>query len=96
MGLGLGVALEGEDPRVVEAIEHVRKTCDRHGVAPGIHCSGAEAVNARLREGFRYCAMSSELKYMVAGLSAGLASLNWSPAGAAQAATGGQDAVVRY
>ncbi len=96
MGLGLGVALEGEDPRVVEAIEHVRKTCDRHGVAPGIHCSGAEAVNARLREGFRYCAMSSELKYMVAGLTAGLASLDWSPAGAARAATGSQDAIVRY
>ncbi len=96
MGLGLGVALEGEDPRVVEAIEHVRKTCDRHGVAPGIHCSGAAAVNARLREGFRYCAMSSELKYMVAGLTAGLASLDWSHAGAAQAAVGGQDAVVRY
>ncbi|HWK79758.1 MAG TPA: aldolase/citrate lyase family protein, partial [Thermomicrobiales bacterium] len=44
MGLGLGVSLESDDPRLVEAIMHIRDTCKKHGVATGIHTSGAEAV----------------------------------------------------
>ena len=40
MGLGLGVPLESEDPRLVEAITEIRNACLRNGVAPGIHTSG--------------------------------------------------------
>ncbi|HUZ00160.1 MAG TPA: aldolase/citrate lyase family protein, partial [Thermomicrobiaceae bacterium] len=59
MGLGLGVPLEFDHPRVVEAIAHVRESARRHGVAPGIHCSSAAAVNQRIAEGFQFCAMAS-------------------------------------
>lgn len=77
MGMGLGVPLESDDPRLVEAIGHVRETCLRHGVAPGVHCSDAAGVNQRLGEGFRFCAMASELRYLLGGLKADLAALDW-------------------
>jgi 4-hydroxy-2-oxoheptanedioate aldolase len=97
MGIGLGVPLESDHPRLVEAIAHVQKTAKSVGVAPGIHTSGAAGINQRIEEGFQFLAMASELKYMVGGLSADLARLNWtrserSTAGEAVAAGG----AVRY
>ncbi len=77
MGIGLGVPLEGDHPRMIEAIAHVQKTAKSVGVAPGIHTSGADGVNQRIEEGFQFLAMASELKYMVGGLAADLARLNW-------------------
>lgn len=96
MGMGLGVPLESDDPRLVEAINHVRETCDRHGVAPGIHCSDANGVNQRLAEGFRFCAMASELRYLVAGLSNDLGKVNWQRSSAATVEITGASATVRY
>ncbi len=96
MGRGLGVSLESDDPPLVEAIERIRLACDRHGVAPGIHCSDAAGVNRRLGEGFRFLAMASELRYMLSGLGADLATLDWCPAGATGAAAAAGAEAVRY
>lgn len=78
MGVGVGVPLESDDPRLMEAIREIREACVRNGVAPGIHCSGAAGVNQRIAEGFQFLAMASESAYMLSGLRADLASLNWS------------------
>ncbi len=80
MGLGLGVSLEADHPELVEAILHVRDTAKKHGVAPGVHTSGAEGVNFRIDQGFQFCAMASELRYMIGGLQDAIATLNWSAA----------------
>lgn len=96
MGLGLGLPLEGDHPRIVEAIAHVRETCEKHGVAPGIHCSNAAAVNRRIAEGFRFCAMASELRYLLAGLREELGRLDWAPARPATIETTGEGQLVRY
>jgi 4-hydroxy-2-oxoheptanedioate aldolase len=77
MGIGIGVPLESDHPRLVEAIAHVEKTAKACGVAPGIHCSDASAVNQRMSEGFQFCAMASELRFMVAGLKEALDSVDW-------------------
>jgi len=79
MGLGLGVALESDIPEVVEAIAHVREACVRHGVAPGIHTSGAAGMNLRIEQGFQFCALASELRYMMGGLRSELEEVRWSP-----------------
>lgn len=96
MGLGLGVPLESDQPQLVEAITHVRETAVEYGVAPGIHTSSAAAVNQRIAEGFQFCAMASELRYLLAGLNQDIATLNWSAAGRRllDAASGGE--IVRY
>ena len=96
MGLGLGVPLEFDHPRVVEAIAHVRESARRHGVAPGIHCSSAAAVNQRIAEGFQFCAMASELRYLLAGLSADIKQLAWKPAQPHLVQTAGHGEIVRY
>lgn len=99
MGLGLGVSLETDIPEVVDAIRTIRETCNRHGVAPGIHTSGAAAVNQRIAEGFQFCAMASELRYMVGGLADDLATLDWSASdrtGQVGGATAEAGTVVRY
>ncbi len=97
MGLGLGTPLESDKPELVAAIKHVRETCLKHGVAPGIHCSGAEGVNKRIAEGFQFCAMASELRYMLGGLRDDIATLNWQRAEAAsRGAASSEGAIVRY
>ncbi len=96
MGLGLGVPLESDEPRLMEAIQHAREACVRHGVAPGIHCSSAAAVNRRIAEGFQYCAMASELRYMLGGLSEDIANLNWKASDTQNIETAEQGEIVRY
>jgi 4-hydroxy-2-oxoheptanedioate aldolase len=96
MGMGLGVPLESDDPALVEAIFAIRDACVRNGVAPGIHCSGAAGVNQRIGEGFQFCALASELRYMLGGLKDDIARLNWTRADAVEIEEGVGGAVVRY
>lgn len=99
MGIGLGVSLEDETPELVDAIMHVRDTAKRVGVAPGIHTTGAAAVNMRIEQGFQFCAMASELKYMVGGLAADIGTLNWEKSdrtGTVDVAAKEQGQTVRY
>ena len=77
MGLGLGTPLESDHPQVVEAIDHILKTAQSVGVAPGIHTSGVEGINMRIEQGFQYLALASESRYMVASLSEALTQVNW-------------------
>lgn len=77
MGLGLGVSLESDIPELVEAIMRIRDTCKKHGVATGIHTSGASGVNFRIDQGFQFCAMASELRYMLGGLKDDIDTVNW-------------------
>lgn len=96
MGLGLGVALESDEPRLVEAIAHIRESCVKHGVASGIHCSSAEGVKQRIGEGFQFCAMASELRYMLSGLRADLSTIDWQPSTPREIEAKDEGAVVRY
>jgi 4-hydroxy-2-oxoheptanedioate aldolase len=77
MGIGIGVPLESDDSRMVEAIAHVQKTAKACGVAPGIHCSDSNGVNQRIAEGFQFLALASELRYMLSGLKDAIDALNW-------------------
>ena len=95
MGIGIGVPLESDHPRMIEAIAHVCKTAEAVGVAPGIHTSGAAGAKQRLAEGFRIVAVASELKYMVGGLAADLAATGWQPT-ARDSSAGASASAVRY
>lgn len=91
MGIGIGIPLESDNPEIVQAIEHVRTTCNANGVAPGIHCSHGDAVAMRIAQGFQFCAMASEMRYMMGGLKADLAATGWQASYGHEAAT-----TVRY
>ncbi|HWV23989.1 MAG TPA: aldolase/citrate lyase family protein [Thermomicrobiales bacterium] len=77
MGLGIGVPLESDQPKLVEAIMHIRDTCQKYGVAPGIHTSGAQGARSRIEQGFQFCALASEIKYLLAGLGTDLDATGW-------------------
>lgn len=72
--------METDDRQFVEALAHIRATADKYGVAPGIHTSNHEMLNRRLEEGFRFLALASDARLMVAGAQAELAKLNWTAA----------------
>ena len=97
MGLGIGVPLESDHPKIVEAIMHVRDTAMKHGVAPGIHTSGAEGMNSRIEQGFQFCALASELKYMIGGLTEAIDQLNWEASDRSQRLAAPEEgSVIRY
>lgn len=96
MGLGLGVPLESDDPALNEAIFAIRDACLRHGVAPGVHTSGAAGVNQRIAEGFQFLALASELKYMLSGLRDDINQLDWKRAETLEIEESVGGATVRY
>ncbi len=63
--MGLRPQMTSEEPTVIEAIERVRTTAKKYGVASGIHVSDAETANARIAEGFQFIAIGSELSFMM-------------------------------
>ena len=57
-------------PATKEAMDHILKTCKKHGVAPGLHTGSADEANARIEEGWQFIAITSELKMMLNGAAA--------------------------
>ncbi len=43
-----------------DAIEVVRRACERHGIVPGIHTGGGAAAAAYAAQGFRMCTLSTD------------------------------------
>jgi 4-hydroxy-2-oxoheptanedioate aldolase len=82
--MGRKPAMETDEPEFVQALEHIRRTAARCGVASGIHVADAEAANRRIREGFQFIAVASDLRFMLAGARQELERTRWAgeaPAG---------------
>ena len=71
--MGLKPSGDAEDPKVREAIEHARAVAAKCGVASGIHVFSPEAVAQRIKEGFRFIALASDVRFMTGGARAALA-----------------------
>ncbi|MBM3458056.1 MAG: 2-dehydro-3-deoxyglucarate aldolase [Armatimonadetes bacterium] len=74
--MGKVPAMESPEPEFVQALEHIRTTADRFGVAAGIHTAHHEQCNRRMREGFRFMAIASDVRFMVSGAQAELSRLD--------------------
>jgi 4-hydroxy-2-oxoheptanedioate aldolase len=71
-------AADGTPPKPAEfeaALQQILRGCLRLGIAPGIHTFGLEQAKQRLNEGWRFVAVSSELKFMADGAAAVAAGL---------------------
>lgn len=66
-------AMESPDPEFVEALKRIVDVGNKHGVAAGIHTANHEACNRRMAEGFRFMALASDARFVVAGAQAELA-----------------------
>ena len=70
--MGQTPKMENDSPQFVEALDHIVKTAQKHGVAAGIHTANYEACNRRMGEGFRFMAVASDARFLVAGAQAEL------------------------
>lgn len=58
-----------------DAMEHILKTCQKHGVAAGLHCGSGIEAKIRIEEGWHFLAIESELKMMLNAASTALSDL---------------------
>jgi 4-hydroxy-2-oxoheptanedioate aldolase len=70
--MGQTPKMENDSPQFVEALDHIVKTAEKYGVAAGIHTANHEACNRRMAEGFRFMAIASDARFLVAGAQAEL------------------------
>ncbi len=68
--LGLAPSLEPPHREFHEAMDVLFKACQRHGVAPGIHCATPETVNRRIAEGWPLVGMVNDQRYLVSAAKA--------------------------
>jgi len=68
-------AMETDDPEFVEALRHLRETALRCGIAPGIHTADVSAASRRIKEGWQFIAVASELALMTTAARAVTADL---------------------
>jgi 4-hydroxy-2-oxoheptanedioate aldolase len=48
-----------------EAMRHILQTCQKCGVAAGVHCPSGEEARRRIDEGWQFLAIASELRMML-------------------------------
>ena len=65
LALGMGWSSDersrSENEAHAAAVEHVRRTCEKHGVAPGIHVSEATLSAKYIEQGFRMVTVSADI-----------------------------------
>lgn len=61
----LGVPGKIRDPRVQEAFQVVIDSCNRHGVAPGVHLTDLEDVRKWASRGMRFITFQYDSKYLL-------------------------------
>ena len=60
LALGLPPRGDNEDPVHVGTVAAIRETCDRYGVAPGIHCASSKFAAWKASEGFKMVMLTSD------------------------------------
>lgn len=64
--LGLPPSTEGAEPEFVDALERIKATARKYGIAPGIFSGGGEAAAERARQGFQMISVTTDISSMIA------------------------------
>ncbi len=75
LSTSLGVPGEFDHPKMVEAIERVRDSCNRHGVAPGLHVRMLPLALKWRDRGLRFLSCNSEIGFLLDQAKATVAAL---------------------
>jgi len=65
LSISLGVPGQFEHPKLIEAMERVRESCDRHGVAPGLHLRSIPMIKSWRDRGMRFLSCNSETGFLL-------------------------------
>ena len=57
-------------PQLFEALDVILAGCARHGIYPGIHCSGTKHAKQMIERGFKFVTLFSDNGYLVNAVSA--------------------------
>ena len=63
--LGLTPSTEGTEPEFVDALERIKASASKHGVALGIFSRDGEAATERIRQGFTMISVTSDISSMI-------------------------------
>jgi 2-dehydro-3-deoxyglucarate aldolase/4-hydroxy-2-oxoheptanedioate aldolase len=64
LSISLGIPGEFENPKLIEAVEQIRDSCIRHGVAPGIHMRSAALARVWRDRGMKFLSTGSETGFL--------------------------------
>lgn len=64
--LGQGVGLDRQQPEFLAILEHIAKTALKHRVMPGIFCSSPQYAQQMAALGYRFIAVSSDARLLLA------------------------------
>ena len=65
LSIALGVPGKLDDPKLVAAVETMKKACDRHNVFPAIHMNDLERGSYWAKNGMRMVSMNSETGHLM-------------------------------
>lgn len=61
----MGIPGQTRDPRVQEAFQAVIESCNRHGVAPGVHLTDLEDARKWVSQGMRFVTFQYDSQYLL-------------------------------
>lgn len=61
---GLVPKLDRDEPEILKIYDKLIKECDKRGIAPGIHCSGAEGAVRNIKLGFKLVTLLNDCGLM--------------------------------
>ena len=64
--MGLAPMFDSDNKQFTDAVEHIRVTAKKYGVASGIHVVDAAQAQRRAKEGFQFIAITSDAGFMMA------------------------------
>jgi 2-keto-3-deoxy-L-rhamnonate aldolase RhmA len=70
LSLSLGVVGDLKHPKMVAAYERVIASCQKHGVAPGIHLTEADQAKEWLGRGMRFFTFRNDVRFLMDGSTA--------------------------
>ena len=65
LSVALGVPGQLDHPRFIETVTRLIDSCNRHGVAPGIHLRAAELATEWLERGMRFISVGNEHQFLL-------------------------------
>lgn len=73
LSLGCAPTMDEVEPKVAQAIDHIRERAQAHGVVAGIHTGSVETARQRVAEGFGFVTAGVDMSLMVAGARSAVA-----------------------
>ncbi len=64
LSISMGVPGEFQHPKMIEAMESIRDTCERHGIAPGTQTRAVPQAKFWKERGMRFLGCGSEIGFM--------------------------------